>query len=133
MTHRGNNRSGSGCALALGLLVAKLVDEEIEAVATPRLRREILAAALRDAELSAMPLEPHELSVFTRTALRKALAKALGDSAANEICVRLGSALALSGSRRASTLPPPAAAPDTSEVVTAVIPSHRVRAARSAP
>jgi len=130
MTYRDSDHSGGRRAFVVGMLV----DEEIESVATPALRRDILASALREAGLSAMPFETHELSVFTRTALRKALAAALGDTAANEVCRRLRSALAQTSSSGTRTLPPGVATPDTCEKVTAAIPrdSSPRFAARSA-
>ncbi len=71
------------------MLVARLVDEEIGALASPSMRRVILASALTHGGHDAMPLDPDVLAVFVRTALLEAMEISLGRAAANEVCDRL--------------------------------------------
>lgn len=125
----------------VGVLVARLVDEEIDALASPSMRRVILATALTDSGHEAMPLDPDVLSIFVRTALRAAMETALGTSAAEEVCERICAMLpapvpvaaeAPAPSRRcdASTKPPPPGEP-LEEEISAVIPRDTLRLAAS--
>lgn len=107
----GRSRGG---ARGTGVLVARLIDEEIDSLASPSMRRSILAGALADAGHASMPTDTDVLAIFVRTYLRTAMEKALGNAAADEVCVRLGAMLPAPPSRDASTLPPPVIASDDS-------------------
>jgi len=114
-------------AKGIGVLVARLVDEEIDALASPSMRRTILASALAACGHDAMPIDPDVLSVFVRTALRTAMETALGHAAADEICSRLGAMLPAPPAHYASTKPPDA--DPTAEEISAVIPRDTLRLA----
>lgn len=113
------------------MLVARLVDEEIDALASPSMRRNILAKALSDAGHEAMPIDPNVLSIFVRTALRAAMETALGHAAADEVCSRLCAMLPAPRRVDPSTKPPPATLElelDDDEI-SAVIPRDTLRLA----
>jgi hypothetical protein len=121
-----------GSAIGVGVLVARLVDEEIDALASPMMRRGILASALMDAGHESMPVDPDVLSVFVRTALREAMELALGAPAAYEICERLCAMLpAPPPMHGASTTPPPVFDEPLPEEISAVIPRDTLRLAAS--
>jgi len=88
-------------------LVARLIDEEIDAIASPSMRRSIMAEALADGGHESMPVDPEVLSNFVRTGLRRAMQSALGNGAADDVCARLCAMLPAPNSRAASTMPPP--------------------------
>lgn len=124
-------RPRSGAA-GIGVLVARLVDEEIDALASPSMRRVILATALTDAGHESMPVDPDVLAHFVRTALRDAMETALGNAAADEVCSRLSALLPTPPpARGATTRPPPAELGDNGEEISAVIPRDTLRLAAS--
>ena len=122
-------RPKSGSASGIGVLVARLVDEEIDALASPSMRRVILASALTVAGHESMPVDPDVLSMFVRTALREAMESALGNAAADEVCSRLSALLpAPPPDRGVTTSPPPV---DVDAEVSAVLPRDTLRLAAS--
>lgn len=118
-----------GGAKGIGVLVARLVDEEIDALASPSMRRTILATALADSGHDAMPIDPDVLSIFVRTALREAMETALGHAAADEVCTRLCAMLPAPPTHDASTKPPPPDVDLAADEISAVIPRDTLRLA----
>lgn len=123
-------RSSAG---GLGLLVARLIEEEIDAVASPGTRRVVIAAALADAGHAAMPTDPDVLALFVRTDLRTSMTAALGLETAEELCERLAAMLPAPPpvARIPSTMPPPAYLDEYDDEISAVIPRDTLRIAAS--
>jgi hypothetical protein len=115
----------------LGLLVARLIEEEIDAVASPATRRIVIAAALADAGHGAMPTDPDTLALFVRKELRATMVAALGTETADELCDRLAGMLPAPPPVAAmpSTMPPPAYldAYEYEDEISAVIPRDTLR------